>query len=329
MKRTAILLTACSLGLLASQSASAQATRTWISGVGSDANPCSRTAPCQTFAGAFPKTAIGGEIDTLDPGGFGAVTLTKAITLADEGVGEGGILVAGTNGIVVNCSDPTCIVVIRGLVIDGGPPGSGSLAGVKFITGKTLIIENSTIRNFTGASPNGYGVNFAPFTSQTYNLVLENDTISSNGSFAANTGGGVLIGPSGLASVDAVLDHVRLVGNNAGLRADNTNGSNNFINVTVSNSVVSENVNGGVAAVTTGATQPVVVSIDHSTISENNVGLNANGNGAVLRFGSSTVSGNGTAFKIVNSGVMTTYGNNQVNDNTALGSPLPGSSAPF
>src|SRR5438045_9124950 len=60
--------------------AQAQATRTWVSGVGDDANPCSRTAPCKTFAGAISKTATDGEIDALDPGGFGAVTVTKAIT---------------------------------------------------------------------------------------------------------------------------------------------------------------------------------------------------------------------------------------------------------
>src|SRR5688572_20560126 len=82
--------------------AHAQATRTWVSGVGDDANPCSRTAPCKTFAGAISKTATGGQINTLDPGGFGGVTITKAITIAAEGTGEAGVLVSGTNGIIVN-----------------------------------------------------------------------------------------------------------------------------------------------------------------------------------------------------------------------------------
>ena len=112
-----IMALACAAMFMAPTGASAQATRTWISGVGDDVNPCSRTAPCKTFPGAISKTAAGGEIDTLDPGGFGAVTVTKAITLADEGTGVAGVLVAGTNGIVVNCtSDPTCVVVIRGMV---------------------------------------------------------------------------------------------------------------------------------------------------------------------------------------------------------------------
>src|SRR5574341_1757189 len=81
--------------------ASAQATRTWVSGVGDDVNPCSRTAPCKTFAGAISKTAAGGEIDVLDPGAFGVVTITKAITI--DGGGEvGRVLASGTNGVVVN-----------------------------------------------------------------------------------------------------------------------------------------------------------------------------------------------------------------------------------
>src|SRR5215218_8955642 len=89
------------LALIIPASASAQATRTWVSGVGDDVNPCSRTAPCKTFAGAISKTAAGGEINCLDPGGFGGVTITKSLTISCEGV-TGGTLVSGTNAIVVN-----------------------------------------------------------------------------------------------------------------------------------------------------------------------------------------------------------------------------------
>src|SRR5436309_10159210 len=98
--------------------AHAQATRTWVSGVGDDANPCSRTAPCKTFAGAISKTAAGGEIDVLDPGGFGAVTITKAITIDGGGGQVASILVAGTNGIVVAAAINDA-VVIRNLSING------------------------------------------------------------------------------------------------------------------------------------------------------------------------------------------------------------------
>lgn len=132
--------------------AHAQATRTWVSGVGDDANPCSRTAPCKTFAGAISKTAAGGEIDTLDPGGFGGVTITKSITIAAEGSGEGGVLVSGTNGIIINAPLGS-LINLRGLQIEG--LGTG-LSGVLVMSGN-VFIENCVIRNFRG-SP-GVGIN--------------------------------------------------------------------------------------------------------------------------------------------------------------------------
>src|SRR5450631_2155813 len=104
-------------GVLTPRAAQAQASRTWVSGVGDDANPCSRTAPCKTFAGAISKTAAGGEIDVLDPGGFGAVTITKAISIEAEGV-IAGVVVSGTNGIVV-AAGANDSVVLRGLTIEG------------------------------------------------------------------------------------------------------------------------------------------------------------------------------------------------------------------
>src|SRR5438309_10631275 len=96
-----------------------QASRTWVSGVGDDANPCSRTAPCKTFAGAISKTAPGGEIDALDPGGFGAVTITKAITIDGGGGQVASVLVSGTNGIVVQANAQTDVVILRNLRING------------------------------------------------------------------------------------------------------------------------------------------------------------------------------------------------------------------
>src|ERR1700742_3417713 len=158
MKFTGIVLALIGACMLAvPTTAQAQATRTWISGVGDDVNPCSRTAPCKTFPGAISKTAAGGEIDTLDPGGFGAVTVTKAITLANEGVGEAGILVAGTNAITGNCAtDPNCAVQVRGLILDGGPVGSNRLSAIRFVAGKSLTIQNTVMLYFTGGSPNGY-----------------------------------------------------------------------------------------------------------------------------------------------------------------------------
>src|SRR3954464_637752 len=104
--------------------ASAQATRTWVSGVGDDANPCSRTAPCKTFAGAISKTANGGEINCLDPGGFGGLTINKTLTIKCHYT-EGGALVAGTNGIVVNATS-TDNVTLKGLDINGAGGAAGA-----------------------------------------------------------------------------------------------------------------------------------------------------------------------------------------------------------
>src|SRR5437868_10529667 len=143
--RLLTLLGALSALVLHAASAQAQATRTWVSGVGDDVNPCSRTAPCKTFAGAISKTAAGGEISVLDPGGFGGVTITKAISITNDGAGEAGILVSGTNGITVNAGSQD-VVRIHGIIIDGGNLLT-SLAGIRFNTGGELHVENCLITN--------------------------------------------------------------------------------------------------------------------------------------------------------------------------------------
>src|ERR1700674_3974457 len=130
--------------------ANAQASRTWVSGVGDDVNPCSRTAPCKTFAGAISKTAAGGEINCLDPGGFGAVTITKSIEI-DCYVFPGGILNAGTNGVNVNGAGIK--VVLRGIEIHGA--GSG-VNGVNITQGAEVTIDKCFIIAQTG---NGVNVN--------------------------------------------------------------------------------------------------------------------------------------------------------------------------
>jgi hypothetical protein len=228
------------------QLAHAQATRTWISGVGDDANSCTRTAPCKTFPGTISKTAAGGEIDTLDPGGFGGVTITKAIILAEEGAGEGGILVAGTNGITVNAG-ATDVVILRGLQIDGGPIGSNSLSGVQFNSGGVLMVQHCAIRNFTG-SP-GVGINFAPAGAAS---LYVSDTV-----VATNSGGGILIAPSG-GSAAASLTRVDLENNGLGVKADGTLGN---VELTIFDSVASSNTGTGFWAfkpVTSTSTTPSV-----------------------------------------------------------------------
>src|SRR5690242_15489527 len=127
--------------------ASAQATRTWVSGVGDDANPCSRTAPCKTFAGAISKTAAGGEINCLDPGGFGAVTITKSISLICDNT-LAGIVVAGSSAIVINSS--SAYVVLDGLDLEGlgNAPTTAGIHGVNVINAAAVHVRNTKIRGF-------------------------------------------------------------------------------------------------------------------------------------------------------------------------------------
>jgi hypothetical protein len=147
-------------------------TRTWVSGVGNDANPCSRSAPCQTFAGAFNKTATNGEISVLDPGGYGIITITKSITISGDGT-LAGILNAGSTGITVNITTnlTTDIVVIRNISINGA--GSG-IDGVRILDGQEVILDNVTITGFTDA-----GVDVTQ--SQPSNLFLLNVRICKGG----------------------------------------------------------------------------------------------------------------------------------------------------
>src|SRR5215218_5374990 len=128
--------------LLAAAPAHAQATRTWVSGVGDDANPCSRTAPCKTFAGAISKTAASGEINCLDPGGFGAVTITKAMSIVCHHT-LGGILSSGLNGVLINAGAADK-VHLKGLEINGVNTGTN---GIRFIAGSALIVEDIRIDN--------------------------------------------------------------------------------------------------------------------------------------------------------------------------------------
>lgn len=145
--RTVVSL-ALVLGL--TSAAHAQATRTWVSGVGDDANPCSRTAPCQTFAGAISKTADGGFINVIDSGGFGAVTITKSITIDGEAA-HAGILASGTNAVVI--SAPGKRVTLRNLSIESPTaPTTPGLWGVRVLSATEVHLEKVVITGFSSGA---------------------------------------------------------------------------------------------------------------------------------------------------------------------------------
>src|SRR5678816_4314093 len=150
----------------------AQATRTWVSGVGDDANPCSRTAPCKTFAGAISKTAASGEISVLDPGGFGTVNITKALTINGDGT-LAAILNSGVTGIIVNAG-VNDVVYIRNISINGAGTG---LNGIRYIAGKALHVENCNIYGIgNNTAGNGHGI-FVNLTATAGNLFVKDTNI--------------------------------------------------------------------------------------------------------------------------------------------------------
>jgi hypothetical protein len=200
MPRTMSLLSISATMLvfcLWSGGAQAQATRTWVSGVGDDANPCSRTAPCKTFAGAISKTATGGEIDALDPGGFGSVTITKAITIDGGGGQVASVLAAGTFGIIVNA--PGAIVTLRNIQINGAGTGTN---GIDYIAGLGLIVEHCNISGFhAGGSGNGILVANAAAA-----------TLTVHDTYITNNINGIQLAPAG-GAIAAGLRDVRAEGN--------------------------------------------------------------------------------------------------------------------
>ncbi len=172
--------------------AQAQATRTWVSGVGDDVNPCSRTAPCKTFAGAISKTARGGEISVLDPGGFGSVTITKSITIDGTGT-MASILASGTTGIIINITDPADAVVrIRGLSINGAATGTH---GIRILAAKKVFIEDTVIDGFKT-----HGINVE--TTSAAQVFVKSTTIRNNEGAGINVGSGESqVGISGVTVV--------------------------------------------------------------------------------------------------------------------------------
>lgn len=298
------------------ETASAQATRTWVSGVGDDANPCSRTAPCKTFAGAISKTAAGGEINCLDQGAYGAVTITKSMTIACEGV-EAGVLHSATNGVTINAA-ATDIVILRGLDIEGSPPSSPGLNGVRFLAGAALHIENCRIRDSNGAVPNGNGVLFAP-SSGNPELYISDSFITGNGT--ASGGAGVQILPTAAAGAKVFIERTLLANNHIGVRASG-NTTSGLIDVTVTDSTATGSIFHGFSALSgTGSTLMMLNRVTAANNTDN--GLRSVGANSIIRVGSSVVSGNGTGVFTMTGGQILSYGNNQINGNTVDGANPP------
>jgi hypothetical protein len=298
MNRFALI---CIPFLIAATSAFGQATRTWVSGVGDDANPCSRTAPCKTFAGAIAQTAAGGEISVLDPGGFGALTITKSITISGDGE-LASVLVAGTNGInvVVNPGD---VVILRDLEITG-LHGSG-LTGVRMTGGGDLHVDRVRILGF---SQWGIDAAFGTSVAASTGRLFVNDS-----TFRNNIYGAVFVEPASSTSVTGSINRTEIVGNGRGLAVYDG------ASVTLDNSTISGCANWGIA--TYGASRYSDLSVRNTTISGcTNFGIYAN-NLTRVRISNTLITNNTNGLLTAGPGTITSYGDNQVYGNTIDGMP--------
>jgi hypothetical protein len=217
------------LGALYAAPAQAQ-TRTWVSGVGDDVNPCSRTAPCKTFAGAISKTANGGEIDCLDPGGFGTLTITKSITIDCRYNSNGGVLHSGTNGINVSAG-PGDRVMLIGLEFDGAGVTLGN-TGLQVNSALEVIVYDCLFR--FEAQP---AVNVTNSVNNS-RVVLKKVSIAN-----VNAGGVNVQGSGGVANTVILIDTVL---DNTGPYSVQVNGGVNIVGlVNVSTSNPLSILNGG------------------------------------------------------------------------------------
>ena len=287
MNRFALLaLSMVAWSLIGTSLVHAQATRTWVSGVGDDANPCSRTAPCKTFAGAISKTAAGGEISVLDPGGFGAVTITKAITISGDGT-LASILSAGTNGIIVNAAAGD-VVILRRLSING--VGTG-IHGVRYLAGGGLLLQHCTLAGFTqnaiDVALTGDG-----------NLTVEHTSI-------ADAAIGVRV--AGTGTVRVSLDHVSISKTDTAL--DVLSGS-----TSVSNAIITQNSVSGVLA------EAGAITVENSMLTGNGIAVQAQA-GATIRLSGNGIYHNPTSFGC-GGGTLASAGNNRTGANNSSGNPI-------
>jgi hypothetical protein len=287
--------------MLVLASAAQAQTRTWVSGVGDDLNPCSRTAPCKTFAGAINKTAKDGEISVLDPGGYGAVTITKSIYInGTHGAGYGSILNVSVTGVSINITSATDVrkaVRLRGLDINGASTG---INGVSILAANDVWIEDSVIDGNTGdGTSSGIGIRVA--TAASCNLFVSDTMIHKNVTgIRINTTGGFAV---------ANIRNSNIEGNGTGINA----ASNSF--VTVADSRISDNTTNGLIASVSGAQ----LTVRECVISNNATGINAVA-GSVVRALSNNLLYNTTGFAGTTA-VIQTDGQNRNAGNTTPGAP--------
>jgi len=288
--------------------AQAQLARTFVSSFGNDANNCDRPTPCRTFQAAHAKTFTNGEVTVLDTGGYGALMITKSISIVNE-VGEASILVSGgAVGIAINAG-PADYVNLRGISIQGIGFGGGT--GLVFNSGFALTIENCVIRNHTSD-----GMIFQPEASSS--LSMSNTLIADNGAH------GIAMGPdsASMGPVKASFSRVEFYNNSRdGIILDGNLGAGMF-NVTVVDSVFNNNLVGAFEVETSTGHATVNLMVVRSVMINNALGLSAFGPLTTVRVGQSTITANSTSWAAANGASVQSFGDNNIAGN-GDGDPAP------
>ncbi len=285
--------------------------QSWVSAAsGSDSNPCTRSAPCLTFAGAFAKTVPGGEIDVLDPGDYGPLTITNAITIYNGGSGVAGIFVSGTSAITIQAGSSD-VVNLRGLTLNGG--GGGNNSGVLVTSGGTINVQKCLIQSFKGTAAGVAGINISP-TAGSVDVRVEDSTIVTNNP-------GVYIRPGSGAVANVLIRHSHVDNNSGGgVRSDGTGGGT--VITGISDSTASENLDNGVIAIA--GPGSATVNLARDLINANGlagvVSNQSDGGTATVNIGSSQILGNAFGVQSVGGGSIVSYENNQLAGNGSDGS---------
>lgn len=289
--------------LMVSAPAFAQATRTWVSGVGDDVNPCSRTAPCKTFAGAISKTAAAGEINVIDPGGFGAVTITKSMTIDGQGP-QSSILASGTSGVIINGAG--IVVNLRNLSINGASTTAGS--GIRILNAAAVNIENCIIMNFTGAAPGSTGRGVSIETA------VANVRVTVSNSTFYNMGNPSIASVPTAGNVVLDVHNTKIYkGGNSAIQLQR------FTKATISYcDLANHNIGAGVVL----EQDTAVAMISNTVISNNADGIfNGNGGAPVTRLYACTITGNTSDGLQINAGSVFSHGNNAIRGNAGNEAP--------
>ena len=291
---------AVGFGILAGVGAAEARVDTWVSPDGSDAGTCPSNAPCRTFAYAHSQTNNNGSINVLASGSFGALTITKPISIVAQGV-EALIVTGAGAGIIVQAPS-TAIVSLRGLTID--MRGSAN-PGVSFVSGRALHVRDCMIRRADN------GIDFSP-ASGAPSLYVTDSVIANSGDT------GISITPSGNADARAMLDGVRMENGLHGIVVAGNNTTGN-VTATIRNSTASGGGAGvGISALGAGSGTTKVM-VDRSVIANNFHGIFTSGANATIWIGDSTISGNAGIGFVSSGGASASYGTNQVNGNATDG----------